>query len=125
MSRRQYRARHVQGTALHAAPAIPPAEWIARAGPRAAGGSHLLETALPSVALQSSDNDGEYAMQQVTEGLRSDAATRLKAVRDASRWAGESVDDARRYMYTEGWDKDDAELGWVDLEVVSGSRRPH
>lgn len=66
-------------------------------------------------------------MQHVTEALRSDtvARTRLQAARDASMWAGDAADDARRYMYTEGWDRDDAELGWVDLDVVSGSRRLH
>lgn len=34
-------------------------------------------------------------------------------------------DDARRYAYTEGWDVEDAELGWVDADVVSRPRRLH
>ena len=90
-------------------------------------GSHVLETALPSVALRVPNADGDKTMQHVTEALHSDtvARTHLQAARDASMWAGDAADDARRYMYTEGWDRDDAELGWVDLDVVSGSRRLH
>ncbi len=65
-------------------------------------------------------------MQHVTEGLRADAGARMQAARDASTWKHDAAsDDARRYLYTEGWDRDDAELGWVDIDVVSGSRRLH
>lgn len=35
------------------------------------------------------------------------------------------ADDFRTYAYTEGWDEDDAELGWVDHEVVQAPRRMH
>ncbi len=64
-------------------------------------------------------------MQPANTMLRSDASARLQAARDASLLAGDATDDARRYMYTEGWDADDAELGWVDAEVVSRPRRLH
>lgn len=34
-------------------------------------------------------------------------------------------DEFRRVDYTQGWDTDDALLGWIDDDVVRGSRRQH
>lgn len=34
-------------------------------------------------------------------------------------------DEFRRVDYTQGWDTDDALLGWIDDDVVRGSRRKH
>lgn len=31
----------------------------------------------------------------------------------------------RTFDYTRGWDEEDADLGWVDADVVRGSRRLH
>lgn len=51
------------------------------------------------------------------------SAPRSRAV---PAWAvAADFDDARRYAYTEGWDDEDAELGWVDADVVSRPRRLH
>ena len=46
--------------------------------------------------------------------------------REAARWAGSTdLEDARRYDFTKGWDAEDAELGWVDADVVTASPRLH
>jgi hypothetical protein len=37
--------------------------------------------------------------------------------------AREELDDFRRYNYADGWDSDDAALGWIDEALVSGSKR--
>lgn len=34
-------------------------------------------------------------------------------------------DEFRRVDYSAGWEEDDALLGWVDDDVVKGSRRLH
>lgn len=35
------------------------------------------------------------------------------------------TDDVRRFDYTEGWDDDDAALGWVDPDAVRRAPRLH
>ncbi|WP_133477951.1 hypothetical protein [Cognatilysobacter segetis] len=40
--------------------------------------------------------------------------------------ASDELYEFRRYNYADGWDSDDAALGWVDDEIVSAkSRRLH
>lgn len=40
--------------------------------------------------------------------------------------ASDELYEFRRYNYADGWDSDDAALGWVDDEIVrGGSRRLH
>lgn len=62
-------------------------------------------------------------MKDTARNLQSDTATARP--RSMPVWAAADFDDARRYAYTEGWDDEDAELGWVDAEVVSRPRRLH
>lgn len=40
-----------------------------------------------------------------------------------ARRAAQELDEFRRYNYADGWDSDDADLGWVDEEIVSTPRR--
>jgi hypothetical protein len=49
------------------------------------------------------------------------AATFDAPVRKAR--ASDELYEFRRYNYADGWDDDDAALGWVDAEIVSGPRR--
>lgn len=39
--------------------------------------------------------------------------------------AADAAFEFRTYDYTRGWDEEDADLGWVDADVVRGSRRLH
>lgn len=65
-------------------------------------------------------------MQPAATASNADSTSRVRmqAARDALL-SGDVGDDGRRYLYTDGWDRDDAELGWVDLDVVSRSPRLH
>ena len=49
------------------------------------------------------------------------------AAADAMRaqFAGEDLYEFRRTNYADGWDSDDADLGWVDEELVGRTRRLH
>lgn len=55
-----------------------------------------------------------------------DAGQRVRAAARAALLArAAELDEFRRVDYSAGWDRDDALLGWVDDDVVSGSRRLH
>jgi hypothetical protein len=62
-------------------------------------------------------------MQAITDTDRS--ATVRREANEARRVRVEASDlyEFRRYHYADGWDDDDAALGWVDAEIVSGTRR--
>ncbi|GAB2512158.1 hypothetical protein [Lysobacter humi (ex Lee et al. 2017)] len=50
-------------------------------------------------------------------------AVRRPLLRDIG--AAMEADDVRRFDYTEGWDDDDAALGWVDADAVRRAPRLH
>ena len=51
-----------------------------------------------------------------TEPMLVDAAARRLR-------ASDELYEFRRYNYADGWDSDDAALGWVDDEIVSTRKR--
>ena len=53
------------------------------------------------------------------------AATAAPAAKQAARRAADELYEFRRYDYSAGWDDDDADLGWVDEEIVGTKRRLH
>lgn len=62
-------------------------------------------------------------MQTITDTRSS--TTAASETREPRRMRVEANDlyEFRRYHYADGWDDDDAALGWVDAEIVSGTRR--
>ena len=54
------------------------------------------------------------------------SSTIAQAARAAATHRARPADELyefRRYNYADGWDSDDAALGWVDDEIVRGSSR--
>ena len=57
---------------------------------------------------------------------RSSANTTAREAAARRTRASDDLYEFRRYNYADGWDSDDAALGWVDDEIVSAkSRRLH
>lgn len=52
-------------------------------------------------------------------------STSAAAQAAARRASSEDLYEFRRYDYSAGWDSDDADLGWVDEEIVGTRRRLH
>lgn len=64
-------------------------------------------------------------MQTMTLTADTTAMSREPAPRAAAR-TGEDLYEFRRYNYADGWDSDDADLGWVDEDIVGPrTRRVH
>ena len=61
-------------------------------------------------------------MQATTDTNRSAHAGR-EAREPRMREEASDLYEFRRYHYADGWDDDDAALGWVDAEIVSDTRR--
>lgn len=68
-------------------------------------------------------------MQHALSTDRSTGAHSVVGARAARRAgiAAQASDlyEFRTYAYTDGWDSDDAELGWVDADVVRETRQSH
>ena len=62
-------------------------------------------------------------MQTMTDTDRSTNARRSAPEARRVRIEANDLYEFRRYHYADGWDDDDAALGWVDAEIVSGTRR--
>ena len=60
-----------------------------------------------------------------TTSLMSDVPTLAAADALRARLSGEDLYEFRRTNYADGWDSDDADLGWVDQELVVRRRRAH
>ena len=58
----------------------------------------------------------ETSDRPATEPMLVDAAARRLR-------ASDELYEFRRYNYADGWDSDDAALGWVDDEIVSTRKR--
>jgi hypothetical protein len=100
-----------------------PAESMRRAACIAATFSPRLEKRMPSVATLATD--GDATMQAITT-FDERATAQPMPVREAAARrmrATDELDDFRRYNYADGWDSDDAALGWIDEALVSGSKR--
>lgn len=79
----------------------------------------MLEIALHSVALHAPQPTGTTMQTMPLENSFSGRKAPPLAVIAAE------LDDARRYRFTDGFDADDADLGWVDVDVVREPRRLH
>ncbi|HEY4583549.1 MAG TPA: hypothetical protein VIG88_11925 [Lysobacter sp.] len=62
-------------------------------------------------------------MHATTDSDRSAKARRDAGEARRVRVEARDLYEFRRYHYADGWDDDDAALGWVDAEIVSGPRR--
>lgn len=97
------------------------AERAARDRPDAPPISPALEKRVPSVDART---DGDAAMHVIDRTADLAAAT-ASVAQQVARRAAQELDEFRRYDYSAGWDSDDADLGWVDEEIVGTRRRLH
>lgn len=87
--------------------------------------SHRIENGAPSVAIATFLPEIAAMQHVLSDTNLANAGGAGAAPRYRPATSAEELYEFRTFSYTKGWDEDDAELGWVDEDVVRGSRRLH